>query len=504
MPLTTAKGSVWNSAENNLAVNVKDFGAVGDGVTDDTAAIQAALDSASGDLYLPEGAYLISTTLADDLDVSISGGTLKTATQEQIILQVGSGATYINNLSIRDVTFENTGSGITNNYAPADIRLGNNCVIDNATFNGTYLGARIGYDGGANYSSLCKVVNSYFDNVTEMAIENIYANRNLISGNIINAPALGTGKWALRLTGNTATGVVCTDNIINSNGRGISVQADVDNNVVSNNYIENAQRGIELLAGASGNNAVGNVTYNCEYGAQLTGALGNNVNINATATTALGISVDGNSKYNNISGVINGTTGNDGLRVVSGSDYNNFNIVIKDAQQDGADIQSNGNTGYINIDEANLGLSLSGNYNNLSGQISNVASTELSVTGNNNILNFVVNGDVVFDAASSNNKLIGVVTGTITDNGTGNDYSGVAGYSDYGEDTISVDASGYATISHALTGLPTYITAMLRSTSIFFAILTAKTTSDFTVRIVDASGTPLTTGNYVVMWEAKR
>jgi hypothetical protein len=52
-------------------VNVKDFGAVGDNVTDDTAAIQAALDyaTASGTtgegwvVYIPEGDYIVSSTL---------------------------------------------------------------------------------------------------------------------------------------------------------------------------------------------------------------------------------------------------------------------------------------------------------------------------------------------------------------------------------------------------------------------------------------------------------
>jgi hypothetical protein len=47
--------------------NVKSFGAVGDGVTDDTAAIQGALDYlgsiGGGALYFPEGAYLASSYL---------------------------------------------------------------------------------------------------------------------------------------------------------------------------------------------------------------------------------------------------------------------------------------------------------------------------------------------------------------------------------------------------------------------------------------------------------
>jgi len=43
-------------------INVKDFGAVGDGVTDDRAAIQAALD-AGGWVYIPEGTYALVSGL---------------------------------------------------------------------------------------------------------------------------------------------------------------------------------------------------------------------------------------------------------------------------------------------------------------------------------------------------------------------------------------------------------------------------------------------------------
>lgn len=60
-------GSVSTNVEDKLAqtVSVKDFGAVGDGVTDDTVAIQAAVDAVfntgGGTVYFPTGIYLVSS-----------------------------------------------------------------------------------------------------------------------------------------------------------------------------------------------------------------------------------------------------------------------------------------------------------------------------------------------------------------------------------------------------------------------------------------------------------
>jgi len=53
-------------------VNVKDWGATGDGTTDDTVAIQAALDK-GGKVYIPEGTYRISAILTMGSGTSLSG-----------------------------------------------------------------------------------------------------------------------------------------------------------------------------------------------------------------------------------------------------------------------------------------------------------------------------------------------------------------------------------------------------------------------------------------------
>jgi len=46
-------------------VNVKSYGAIGDGTTDDTTAINAAITAAGtdGTVFFPKGTYLVSSTL---------------------------------------------------------------------------------------------------------------------------------------------------------------------------------------------------------------------------------------------------------------------------------------------------------------------------------------------------------------------------------------------------------------------------------------------------------
>lgn len=81
-PVTTDTGTQTLSEAINsrviidrLPINVLDFGAVGDGVTDDTAAVQAAVDSSTGrPVYFPAGEYLFTSPIAwGNKDLTVFG-----------------------------------------------------------------------------------------------------------------------------------------------------------------------------------------------------------------------------------------------------------------------------------------------------------------------------------------------------------------------------------------------------------------------------------------------
>lgn len=118
-------GAVQRTVEAKLkdVVSVKDFGAVGDGVTNDTAAIQAAVNAVGtaggGTVYFPAGTYLVSATIAVNYsNVYLRGegmwNTLITrnssAFSDTILFQGGgSDATLLLNVGITDIGIRTTG-----------------------------------------------------------------------------------------------------------------------------------------------------------------------------------------------------------------------------------------------------------------------------------------------------------------------------------------------------------------------------------------------------------
>jgi hypothetical protein len=85
---------IKNKVNNISLVNVKDFGAVGDGVTDDTAAFLDAINSSSNSsIYVPKGSYLLSNTI-NLYDHSLYGESIR-----ETVLHFTSGNLYFGGFS---------------------------------------------------------------------------------------------------------------------------------------------------------------------------------------------------------------------------------------------------------------------------------------------------------------------------------------------------------------------------------------------------------------------
>lgn len=79
--IATGAGAVARTVQSKLRdfVSVKDFGAVGDGVTDDAANVQKAIDhveTLGGNLYFPAGRYLFGSQVTIDRTDAPSGGNI--------------------------------------------------------------------------------------------------------------------------------------------------------------------------------------------------------------------------------------------------------------------------------------------------------------------------------------------------------------------------------------------------------------------------------------------
>jgi hypothetical protein len=148
----TATGSTTaRTLENRFAdvVNVKDFGAKGDGVTDDTAAIQAAIYSVisnGGQIYFPNGTYILSNSITVNYpntptNITLVGVGANSTTLQWTNASGGIGFVFNsphNTITINDIAFsttrQNGGNAITlfqnssfdSNYAVSNIT---NCVF---------------------------------------------------------------------------------------------------------------------------------------------------------------------------------------------------------------------------------------------------------------------------------------------------------------------------------------------------------------------------------------
>jgi len=133
--LRVAMGKInANFAEiSDRFVSVADYGTVGDGVTDDTAAIQAAIDGMpanGGTIYLPPGTYLVSTLSFPDtpkvinfLGAGVYAVTLKMATAAGPVIRKALTSGRVVGAVIGGFTIQGNASSDKTNAAHVGIKV---------------------------------------------------------------------------------------------------------------------------------------------------------------------------------------------------------------------------------------------------------------------------------------------------------------------------------------------------------------------------------------------
>jgi hypothetical protein len=206
--------------------NVKDFGAVGDGVTDDTLAIQSAVNARgnmAGIIFFPPGTYLISSPIT-----FVAGG------ESSIIFQgVGVASTILGSFSDYLIKISG-GSGVGECFYAQDLSLHNY----GASGGGIYF---TGVTGSGVFR--CRV--QAFHGVTQDPYTEQFACRDCT---FFGPPGTPTGSWGVMTWGSGAVVDSCIfqaiDNCIRAAGGGF---------IFLNNRLEgNIKTGMMLGMDASG------------------------------------------------------------------------------------------------------------------------------------------------------------------------------------------------------------------------------------------------------------
>lgn len=256
--LTVASTAVASSQSTSTSgiLNVRDFGATGDGVTDDTSSVQQALSqlgvTARGALYFPAGTYRVSSELV----VGFSGRLFGDGTSASIILATSPSQTILRNthsgyLEISGLGFDST----VLKTAGAAIRIEGNVGgaaqqirIHHCRIMNQFIGidmANAGYWSiSENYIGESVQFGIFVDNV-----QNYDAGDNIISGNVIQKTDLTPGTTGIMQVASGGTKVIGNKVLGFDRGFALSprpgAEAVIDTQIVGNS-IEDGNVGILL------------------------------------------------------------------------------------------------------------------------------------------------------------------------------------------------------------------------------------------------------------------
>lgn len=290
-------------------INVKDYGAQGDGITDDTNSIQSAIAAAAGlVVWFPPGTYLCNTLITMSSDFVTLAAINGTAT-----LKKKAGATPSilrltgNFCTIQDLQFDgnNVVSGNSCLEVPGTFNKIKRCFITKATGHGIVMDGSIGAGSASNnWIEDCYihgnagvgiaqntatdntiVNNQIYLNGLEGVTVDIVAYRNKIIGNWLATNCQTGGAGSISLD----QGDLC---IIQGNhilGSGGSTHGIVtNNNIAATNYcvisgnqvIDSGGKGIYLKAGTGGN-----ASFNTVFGNVVRGSGSNSIRADAACNS---------------------------------------------------------------------------------------------------------------------------------------------------------------------------------------------------------------------------
>lgn len=250
--------------------DVRAFGAVGDGVTDDTTAIQAALN-ANRNVYVPNGTYIVSNLTLNNNQKLFGDGassTLKFKTGSTgFMLEANTSGVLLSYLGL-DGGNDQYYPGVTsagNRSALHISELSYNTIIDSVSIHG-FDNIGIALNGNASTQRYAPPV-----------ISNVNLYRNYVgidTGYLITLPTDTNGGEYLRITNVDATynrigvriasgNVILNNSIIETNGYGIYIAGIYNNshgtivgNLINHNtiyglYAENSENGMSIIGNQS-------------------------------------------------------------------------------------------------------------------------------------------------------------------------------------------------------------------------------------------------------------
>jgi methionine-rich copper-binding protein CopC/uncharacterized protein YlzI (FlbEa/FlbD family) len=265
---TTSSDTV-TPANDPSAINIKSFGAKGDGVTDDSTALQNTINSLpnGGTIFFPDGTYLI---LATEIKIKTPNITLTGSTNS--IIKIPNGNFYIvnNNVSVINLKFIDCNRQVLH-FEDASNVLVSNCYFEN--IGSDFLSGKISnYHSPPVHLSQCtgaKISKNIFYNIKSDNVIRIDGPGNSFEVSENNIDTTSYKGIMIGYESNNYSGSIHDNTLKNigltTPGDGVGtvsiyIGSPSFDLTVTNNYIDTTvENGIEGVAGLIANNTIKNV-----------------------------------------------------------------------------------------------------------------------------------------------------------------------------------------------------------------------------------------------------